>query len=182
MFKIRFNLSVMVGALLLIQCTPKTQTTEAPTLTPVEALASLIPRQDGALQGAVTFSETPDGVRVRGHITGLPPDSKHGFHIHAGSQCELPDFLSAEGHFNPQNKPHGGRHGAERHAGDLGNISTNNRGEAIIEFTVHGITIGHGDSDIVGRTLVLHDNADDLQSQPTGDAGDRLACGLIQIN
>ncbi len=134
----------------------------------------------GASRGKVEFTQTADGVRVQARLSGLTKNSVHGFHVHEGFECEAPSFASAKGHFNPEQKPHGDRHGADRHPGDMGNLRTNSRGGVNVDFVVKEATLNQGINSIMGRALIVHAKADDLKSQPSGDAGDRLACGIIK--
>jgi Cu-Zn family superoxide dismutase len=104
----------------------------------------------------------------------------HGFHIHEKGDCSAPDASSAGSHFNPGSKPHGGPSGGDRHGGDLGNLSADNYGTATVKLNVEGISVAQGaPNSIVGRALIVHADADDLKTQPTGNSGKRIACGVI---
>ncbi|RUO18770.1 superoxide dismutase family protein [Aliidiomarina iranensis] len=129
--------------------------------------------------GSVTFSEDPNGVMVTAHVEGLPADSTHGFHIHEFGDCSAPDATSAGGHFNPHGRDHGGPDSDERHVGDLGNLNSDMSGIAHLEHVDHKLEL-EGDNRILGKAVVVHVQADDLASQPTGDAGARIACGVIE--
>ena len=107
---------------------------------------------------------------------------RHGLHIHELGDCRAPDASSAGGHFNPQGSEHGGPEDAIRHAGDLGNVRSDANGLAQSEITVTGISLGTGGDSIVGRSVIVHAKPDDLTSQPSGNAGPRIACGLISKN
>ena len=120
-----------------------------------------------------------DGVHFTGTVTGLPA-GVHGFHIHETGDCSAPDGSSAGGHFNPTGAPHGGPQSAERHLGDLGNITADASGNAEVNIHAGGVTLGEGENAIMGKAIIVHAGADDLTTQPTGDAGARLACGVIQ--
>lgn len=134
-----------------------------------------------AVTGTVEFKETDDGVEVTANVEGLKKGT-HGFHIHEKGDCSAPDAKSAGGHFNPSNHKHGGPEADERHEGDLGNITAGKDGKATATMTVKGITLKDGDNSIVGKGFIIHDKADDFKTQPTGNAGDRVACGVITLN
>ena len=152
------------------------------------AVAKMKPSQAATTQpswgkstGTVTFTQMDDGkVKVAIDLQGVPP-GKHGFHIHEKGDLSAPDLSSAGGHFNPDKHPHAGPDAPKRHAGDLGNVDADESGKVKKEVTTDGITIGSGQAnDIVGKAVILHVKADDLKSQPTGDAGGRIAGGLIE--
>ena len=143
------------------------------------AVAVLYPSQGTAVQGIVTFTKEKGGIRVVGDIEGLTP-GKHGFHIHECGDCSAPDGTSAGGHFNPEGKPHGAPTSPNRHVGDLGNINANVEGKAHYEWTDPVISFT-GTRSIIGRAIIVHADEDDLESQPTGNAGPRIACGVIGI-
>lgn len=134
---------------------------------------------DGAIQGSATFTAGDDGVEIHVSVDGAPAGT-HGFHIHETGDCSAADFSSAGGHFNPTGAPHGGPEDAERHAGDLGNIEIAEDGTGHLYLTSDLISVDEGANAVVGRAVILHADADDLESQPTGAAGGRLACGVIE--
>ena len=111
---------------------------------------------------------------------GLAPHSEHGFHVHEKGDCSSGDGNSAGGHFNPHKTPHGMAMGAEHHTGDLPSIRANAQGVAHIDVKIGGVRVGSGMDDIVGRGLIVHRDPDDFTTQPTGNAGPRLACAVIQ--
>lgn len=127
--------------------------------------------------GTVRFTPRGDKVQVEAELAGLHP-GKHGLHIHEFGDCSAPDGLSAGGHFNPEGHPHGGP-GAASHPGDFGNVEADAQGRARLSLMVEKITIDAGKLGVVGRGLIVHANADDLVSQPVGEAGGRVACGVI---
>lgn len=145
-----------------------------------EAISVLHPTAGNDARGTVTFTNVEEGLQVKVDVSGLTP-GEHGFHIHKYGDCSAPDATSAEGHFNPHDKKHGGRLDEERHAGDLGNITADSNGYAKTEFVDSLITF-HGENSIIGRAVVIHAGKDDLESQPTGNAGARVACGVIGIS
>lgn len=146
------------------------------------AIAILVPGPDQKVGGKVTFQEVKGGVHIVGDVTGLSPNSEHGFHIHEFGDASSPDLMSTGGHYNPWKAPHGGPHGEsdEHHAGDLGNLKSDAEGNAHIDVTMKGISIA-GKNPILGRALIVHAKRDDLKSQPSGDAGPRIAYGVIGL-
>jgi Cu-Zn family superoxide dismutase len=113
-------------------------------------------------------------------VSGLQPNQEHGFHVHEKSDCSSGDGMSTGGHFNPGAKPHGKHDDAERHAGDLPSLKADAAGRVDAKFTLSGLSIGSGAADIVGRGLIVHAMPDDYKTQPTGNSGARIACGVIQ--
>ena len=143
------------------------------------AMAELSPTQGHDVRGTVTFVEEPDGIRVIANVTGLS-EGRHGFHIHENGDCSAPDASSAGGHFNPTNQPHAGPDAEERHVGDLGNLEAVNTGAAALERVDEHLSF-EGENSILGKAVIVHAGADDLTSQPSGDAGGRVACGVIRL-
>jgi Cu-Zn family superoxide dismutase len=144
-----------------------------------KAVAVLHPTQGSNATGTVYFSRTQNGILVTADVMGLSP-GKHGFHIHEFGDCTAPDGTSAGGHFNPENQPHAGPDAAKRHVGDLGNIEADASGNAHYKRTDAHLKFDGRDS-IIGRGVIVHAGEDDLVSQPTGNAGPRVACGVIGI-
>mgnify|MGYP003111825821 CR=1 FL=1 len=145
-----------------------------------ELVAVLHPASGSDVEGVVLFSNTDEGVRVGAQVNGLAPMSSHGFHIHEFGDCRDADAGSAGGHFNPHGQPHGAPDAERRHIGDLGNLVTNGAGVAQTNVVDPELSFAGADS-ILGRAVVIHAGADDLQSQPSGDAGARIACGVIGV-
>jgi Cu-Zn family superoxide dismutase len=143
------------------------------------AVASLEPTKGSTARGTVTFVQRGDRVRVTAQLSGLRPSAEHGFHIHEKGDCSSGDGLSAGGHFNPGGKPHGPQ-GAPHHAGDMPSIRSDSYGNANASFDLAEVAIGSGAADIVGRGLIVHRDLDDYKTQPTGNAGPRLACAVIR--
>jgi Cu-Zn family superoxide dismutase len=143
------------------------------------ATAQLLPTQGNKTFGEATFEQVGSKVRVTIFVQGLKPGQQHGLHIHEVGDCGN-QGENAKGHFNPFDKPHGSPTGTERHAGDLPALIANKQGRAKVQSDVDLITVGTGSSGIVGRALVVHANPDDYKSQPSGNAGDRIACGVIR--
>ena len=131
----------------------------------------------GKVEGTVTFTKAEGGVRVSAHITGLAPGT-HGFHVHEFGDCSAADFASAGGHFNPAGDPHAGPKDAKRHAGDMGNVEANKDGAADVDY-VDPVLSFDGPTSILGRGVVVHAAPDDFRTQPTGNAGGRVACGVV---
>jgi superoxide dismutase, Cu-Zn family len=144
-----------------------------------KAIAVLHPTAGNSVAGIVTFSASGDEVKVVADLTGLKP-GKHGFHIHEFGDCSAPDAKSAGGHFNPGNHQHGAPDATDRHAGDLGNIEADASGKAHLEMSDKVMKLSGSDS-ILGHAVIVHEKADDLKTQPTGDAGGRVACGVIGV-
>jgi Cu-Zn family superoxide dismutase len=144
------------------------------------AVASLTPTQGQTAAGLVMFRAMAGGqVMVHAHVTGLKPNGEHGFHVHENGNCASPDGSSAGGHFNPTGAPHGTQAGPH-HAGDMPSLKANAQGVADAKFTLQGVGIGPGGApDLSGRSVVVHANPDDYATQPTGNSGGRIACGVI---
>lgn len=141
------------------------------------ATVQLKPTQGNKAVGEATFEDTgKGGVHVFLIVHGLKPNSEHGFHIHEAGDCSAPDAMSAKGHFNPTGKPHGNPASGEHHAGDLPALKADAKGVAKLDTTVSGIAV----SGLVGRGLIVHADPDDYKTQPTGNSGARVACGVIQ--
>jgi Cu-Zn family superoxide dismutase len=156
----------------------KAEIAEATTVIPVtRAVVALNPTKGNQAHGTVTFARVEGGVKVVATVDGLTP-GKHGFHIHEYGDCSAPDASSAGGHFNPSHSDHGSPDSLKRHAGDLGNIVADEKGHAYYERTDQMIELD-GPNTIVGRSVIVHANSDDYITQPTGNAGGRVACGVI---
>jgi Cu-Zn family superoxide dismutase len=119
------------------------------------------------------------GVKVMVDLKGMAPNSKHGFHIHEKGDLSSPDLKSAGPHFNPGMKKHGGPDGEERHGGDLGNITADAQGNVKTEIMAHGVTLDGEKDGIIGRSVLVHEKADDMKTDPAGDSGARIAGGVI---
>jgi len=158
----------------------------APVAPPADAAAtaqvSLVSAAGSSVKGNLTLTGEGDAVSIRGEITGLTPGKEHGFHIHEGGECSLPDFQSAGGHFNPTKDPHGGPGSTPRHQGDIPNIKADDNGKATFDINVKGVTLVDKDgapTEIIGKALVVHAMPDDYKTQPSGGSGARIACGVI---
>lgn len=152
-----------------------------PAATPLVATAVLQPREGKTASGTVTFTELDGQVEVVAEVRAVETSGRHGFHLHEHGDCSAPDFTSAGGHFDP----HGGRHGspaeAASHAGDFGNVDIGEDGTGRLVLRTDKLTVTPGPASVVGRAVILHEQRDDLESQPTGDAGGRIACGVVEL-
>lgn len=139
--------------------------------------------EDTDFKGTITFTPEGNGVRVVAHLEGVDQDGQHGFHVHETGDCSHGEgdkhFTTAGGHFNPANTEHACPPTEPRHAGDLGNIPVTG-GNGHLEATSNLLSLS-GPNSVVGKAIILHAKADDCKTQPTGDAGDRLACGVITM-
>ena len=147
---------------------------------PLIATAQLQPTKGNKTFGEATFEQVGDKVRVVIFVQGLKPGQEHGLHIHEAGDCSSGDGMSAKGHFNPLGKPHGHPGSMERHAGDLPALKANKEGRANVQITLDVITVTPGPTSVIGRGLIVHADPDDYKTQPTGNAGARIACGVIQ--
>ena len=154
------------------------QTPEPKSAAPLKAIAVLHPTAGNKVSGTVTFTEEADGVRVQADITGLTP-GKHGFHVHEFGDCSAADFVSAGAHFNPTKQPHAGPDAEARHVGDMGNVEADASGTAKLDYIDHELSLTNDQRSIIGRSVIVHAKEDDLKSQPAGDSGARIACGVI---
>lgn len=178
---------VTCSALLLTAaCAGAAQPPDQPaTLAPALARAqAVLADSTGRRVGVATFVEREDGVSIGVSVTGLPPGS-HGLHIHERGACEAPSFESAGGHFNPGNDAHGSEAEGGPHAGDLPNLVVYEHGTGRTSAHLEEITLRDGENSIIegdGTALIVHEKADDYITQPSGDAGGRLACGVIEAS
>ncbi|WP_298213202.1 superoxide dismutase family protein [Acidovorax sp.] len=143
------------------------------------ATAQLEPTRGNTTSGTVAFVQTRDGVQVSGEVRGLKPDAEHGFHIHEKGDCSSGDGMSTGGHFNPTGKAHGSHGAGDHHTGDLPSLKANKQGVATFSFVSHSISVAGPTTDIVGKGLIVHRDPDDYKTQPTGNAGPRVACAVI---
>jgi len=151
-----------------------------PGLRGAVANAALAPKSGSSSTGTVAFSPRgADAVMVTVDISGLKPNAEHGFHVHERGDCSAPDAMSAGGHFNPMGKKHGGMM-EEHHAGDIPNLKTDAQGRVRASFEVKGMSVEGGPLSIIGKSVVVHRDPDNYKSQPAGDSGPRIACGVIQ--
>jgi Cu-Zn family superoxide dismutase len=149
----------------------------APT-EPARATAQLQSTKGSKAFGEATFEQAGDKVHVLVNVQGLKPGQQHGFHIHEAGDCSSGDGMGTKGHFNPMGKPHA--QPGSGHAGDLPALQADKSGRAKLDVMVDGITVAPGATGIVGRGLIVHADPDDYKTQPTGNAGARIACGVIR--
>ncbi len=169
---------------------PSTTASSEPATTPppsdTSAAASqhrveLTPGQGATVAGEFDLVASDGAVLMTGVVSGLKPGSRHGFHIHETGDCSSPDFKSAGEHFNPTSQPHGDPAKPPHHLGDIPNLEVDDMGKAPVDARIEGVTLGdQGPNDLVGRALVVHAKTDDYKTQPSGNSGDRIACGVIR--
>jgi len=169
----RAHLAMLAATLVVAGCASMGMGAKGPS-----AVANLQPTKGNDAKGTVTFSQAGDVVHVSANISGLKPNATHGFHVHEKGDCSSGDGMSTGGHFNPAGKPHGPQSG-EHHAGDMPSLNADSYGNANVSFDLHGVSIGSGSADLVGRGLIVHRDPDDYKTQPTGNAGPRIACAVI---
>lgn len=144
-----------------------------------QARARLRPTKDSMTSGVVEFTEKADGkLDISVELAGLA-EGKHGLHIHENGDCSMPDGSSAGEHFSPGGRTHGSPTDAVHHAGDLGNVTADERGIAIARLETPDFKLS-GQYGIVNRAVIVHADEDDFLSQPSGNSGDRVACGVVK--
>ncbi len=136
----------------------------------------------GAINGSLQLAATADGVQITGTIIGLAPNTEHGFHVHETGDCSTLGFEPAGGHFNPEAAPHGDpTMGTMHHLGDIPELKSDGSGNVTVNATIAGATLRDaGPHDLLGKALIVHAKRDDYSTQPSGDSGDRIACGVIR--
>ena len=164
--------SSIAAATLLTACTAM-----APAS--LKAGAVLEARSGSSVSGKVDLTESGGRIRAHVELSGLPPNSEHGFHVHEKGDCSAADASSAGGHFNPGGAAHGRAGTTPHHAGDLPSLTADAGGHVRVDVVLEGVTLAAGPTSIVGRALVVHRDRDDFVSQPAGNAGPRIACGVI---
>ena len=142
------------------------------------AEAVLKPTQGNSAAGTVSFRQDGDAVVVTAQVSGLTPGA-HGFHIHEKGDCSAPDATSAGGHFNPTGKPHGNPEHADHHGGDMPQLVADASGNARLTARLAGLSVSEGPASVLGRGVIVHAAPDDFKTQPTGNSGARVACGVI---
>ena len=146
----------------------------------MHAVAIVRPAGDNAAVGEVTFVERSNGkVLVVANLSGLKPYSEHGFHIHETGDCAR-DGANTGGHFNPAKAAHGHLGVNGRHAGDLPNLRTDARGRASTSIEIKGLSVGSSPASVIGRSVVVHALPDDYRTDPSGNAGPAIGCGVIE--
>ncbi|MEL1263363.1 superoxide dismutase family protein [Pseudoxanthomonas putridarboris] len=154
-----------------------------PTVSAAQQAVAVLASASGSLvSGTVTVTPMGTGLHLTGEVGGLPANSTHAFHVHEKGDCSAADASSAGPHFNPFDTEHGQAGSGAHHAGDMNNIVANAEGVATINAHVEGVTLGGGAvNDVANRALIVHAAPDDYTSQPAGNAGARVACGIIKI-
>ena len=179
--------SVSAAALIASGCGPKKTTTASPTASPAASPAPAMKKAGGKIEpksgskvtGDVELAQGSDGkVTVTVHVENATPGD-HGVHLHEKGDCSAADASSAGGHFNPASEQHGSPTGTHHHAGDLGNIKIGADGKGTLSLTVTGLTVDNGATGVIGRSLVVHEKADDMATQPSGNSGARQGCAVI---
>jgi Cu-Zn family superoxide dismutase len=151
-----------------------------PDAAPASAKAAIESKSGSKVTGKAVFTELPaGGVKAEIWIENATPGT-HGLHLHEKGDCSAPDATSAGGHFNAAGNPHAGPSETARHNGDLGNIEVGADGMGHLEITSDLLTVKPGPNSVVGKAVVFHEKADDLKTQPTGNAGGRFGCGVVQ--
>jgi Cu-Zn family superoxide dismutase len=165
------------------EAAPKTEMAAAPSpwAGVMEAIAVVEPASGSKVHGWVRFTQTADGVLVTAEINGLKPKARHAFHVHEFGDISSADAKSAGGHYNPEGHQHAGPDAPMHHAGDLGNIESDEKGHAHYERSIAGLTIAGDKNPVLGRAVIIHASEDDLTTQPSGNAGDRIGCGVIGV-
>ena len=147
-----------------------------------QAVAVLASASGSRVSGKLTLAPMGDGVHISGEVGGLPANAQSGFHVHEKGDCSAVDATSAGAHFNPAASQHGRAGTATHHAGDMDNLVSDASGVAKVNMHLRGVTLGGGAAnDIAGRAVIVHAAPDDYHTQPTGNAGARVACGVIKV-
>ena len=176
----------VAGVLVLSACgsapAPRAAAPAPAVSTARSASIVLTPASGSLVSGKLTAVPTVDGVRITGEIGGLQRGGTHAIHIHEKGDCSAVDGTGAGGHFNPTGQPHGKNGSGPHHGGDMDNIVANANGVAKVDVSASGVTLGGGAAnDIAGRAVVVHAKADDYRTQPAGNAGARVGCGVIKV-
>lgn len=146
------------------------------------AAVQLSPTQGNTANGALKITAAGTGVKLSGMLQGLPPNGEFGFHFHEKGDCSAPDATSAGAHFNPTSQDHGHPRSQPHHAGDMLNVTSDAQGVAEVSIDNPDVSLQTGQpNDIIGKALVLHAQPDDYQTQPSGNSGERIACGVVAI-
>lgn len=173
------DLAAVIPAVVVFCATSTAPAQEKSAASVTRAIAVIHPTEGNQVHGTVTFTKKKGGVHVVAELNGLAPGA-HGFHVHAFGDCSANDGTSAGVHFNPTSMPHAGPAAEKRHAGDLGNITADESGVAKLDVLDSHLRLEGTDS-IIGRSVIVHAKADDLTSQPSGNAGARVGCGVIGV-
>ena len=175
----RFGALAALSAAIFTGCA---STTPATSLNAKSVTVNAVSAQGiGQNIGQIQLLDSPAGLVIQTNLTQLPP-GPHGFHIHEKGDCSAADASSAGGHFNPTSQPHGNAQGGgAHHLGEQANLQADAGGTAKVNAHFSGVTLGDGGAnDVMGKAIVVHADADDYTSQPSGNAGGRIACGVIR--
>ncbi|HZQ59798.1 MAG TPA: superoxide dismutase family protein [Casimicrobiaceae bacterium] len=167
--------TVVIGATLLVAGCAMT----GPRSTGPAAVAEIAPTKGNTAKGTVKFTQAGSRVHVEANLSGLAPGA-HGFHVHEKGDCSADDATSAGGHFNPGGKPHGNPASADHHAGDMPALDADANGNAHLDADLDSVSIEGGAADLVGKAVIVHKDPDDYKTQPTGNSGARVGCGVIR--
>jgi superoxide dismutase, Cu-Zn family len=176
--------ATVVVAVTACSSAPKTTAPAAPVAvsTAKAATVNLASASASLVSGKLSVVPMGDGVHLTGEIGGFAPHSTHAIHIHEKGDCSAADASSAGGHFNPSASPHGKVDSGAHHGGDMNNIVADGEGVARVDVHASGVTLGGGAAnDVAGKAVIVHASADDYKTQPTGNAGGRMACGVITV-
>ena len=174
-------LALVSAVLLATGCSSGASSTSASAAAPAgpSAKATIEARSGSSLTGTAVAREAKGAVTITVDVAGIP-EGVHAVHIHEKGDCSAPDAASAGPHFNPTNAPHAAPDAAQHHAGDFGNMTVGKDGKGHLEITSSMLTVAAGANSVVGRAIIVHGKPDDLQTQPAGNAGPRIGCGLFQ--
>ena len=145
-----------------------------------KAVAQMEPTKGNTASGTVTFEQRGSKVVVTADLRGLGPNAEHGFHVHEKGDCSSGDGMSAGGHFNPKGAPHGAPGAGPHHAGDMPMLKADATGAAKLAWEADDLTVTDGPASVVGRGVIVHRDPDDFKTQPTGNSGARIACGVVK--
>jgi Cu-Zn family superoxide dismutase len=175
-------LSIALGLAACASAPPPTPAPPKPQHRIQHAMANMAPASASLVSGRLLIDAIDGGVRIHGELGGLGRNGVHAIHVHERGDCSAADASTAGGHFNPDGVAHGRAGTPPHHLGDMDNLHANAQGVAKVDLHLHGVTLGSGAAnDILGRAIIVHANPDDYTSQPTGNAGARVACGVIDI-
>lgn len=177
------TLAALAGALsACASAPPKPAPAPVPQHRLQRAQANIGPASASLVSGRLAITAIDGGVRIEGDLGGLAPNGTHAIHVHERGDCSAADASSAGGHFNPGGMPHGRAGEGPHHLGDMDNLHANNDGVAHVDIRLMGVTLGSGAAnDVLGRAIVVHAMPDDYRSQPSGNAGARVGCGVIDV-
>ncbi len=145
-----------------------------------KTVVDLESKSNSKVTGVINIWETEDSIKVTANVKGLNPSSEHGFHIHEKGDCSAKDAKSAGGHYSPEDSKHGGPDQMNHHLGDMGNLTSDSDGVATKTIVIKKLNISKGNKfSVKGKAIIIHNDQDDMTSQPSGNAGARIACGVI---